>query len=628
MQVKTFPVLKKGGYSAAFFLQHLPACAIAIICFVQQLAYAADNSVIDNIVANATAARLADKPTWASLLHVADGKANIQSNDFLLSRASFSLRQELIATIRFLYGENPANVCRFPARYLWLRSEIRAPALPIESCTELTEFKQRAPADEITVVFASENLAQPSSMMGHILLKLSGKNDKNNQVNHAVSFITDAGGINLPKLFFDSMVIGKAGFFTLAPYEEKLGLYLRDEQRSIWEVELKLSAAQRELIQAHLIELKQTKLTYFFQKYNCATVVDFILSVGADKQLPTTGFWLTPKDVVKRTQDLGLIKESRIIPPNRWLIRAISEQLSATEREAIKQRVDQFEALPSSTQNESEDFIRLQLAKSYHAYRLETKQIAGARAQTYAAELSRLSEEKFGDKRLEATSFKNPIDTPQDSQAEFGVMHRDNSSYIRIGLTPASHRLEDDNRQYFGETELMLFDISILKNIATQHAKLDRFSIYGAKSLIPRDDMSGGISGAIRIGLEQQRDANFHMSRTIYLGGSIGITKRVGSDVDLFALAGLGVSQRSGQLNFYAQPELGMIVREVFDMKSIFSIVMTANAFGDQSKYTKYRFVQSKFFAKRNVSLHLTAETEQQKRKRESAFELSIKYLF
>jgi Domain of unknown function (DUF4105) len=628
MQIKTFPVLKKGGYSAAFFLQHLLICVAAIFCVAQKPAVAAENSVIENIFIDATAARLAEKPTWASLLHVADGKANIQNNDFLLSHANFSLQQELIATIRFLYGGAPANVCRFPARYLWLRREIRVPALPIGSCTELTEFIQRAPADEIAVVFASENLAQPSSMMGHILLKLSGKNEMNNQVNHAVSFITDAGGINLPKLFFDSMVIGKAGFFTLAPYEEKLGLYLRDEQRSIWEVKLKLSAAQRELIQAHLIELKQTKLTYFFQKYNCATVIDFILSVGAGKQLTTTGLWLTPKDVVKRTQELGLIKESRVIPPNRWLIRALSEQLGAAERETIKQRVDRFEPLPSASQNESEDFIRLQLAKSYHAYRLETKQIAGARAQTYAAELNRLSEEKFGDKRLEATSFKNPIDTPQDSQVEFGVMHRDNSNYLRIGLTPASHRLEDDNRQYFGETELMLFDVSILKNVATKHAKLDRFSIYGAKSLIPRDDMSGGISGAIRIGLEQQRDANFYLSRTIYLGGSIGITKRIGSDVDLFALAGLGLSQRSGQLNFYAQPELGMIVREVFDMKSIFSVVMTANAFGDQSKYMKYRFVQSKFFARRNVSLHFTAESEQQKRKRESMLELSIKYLF
>jgi Domain of unknown function (DUF4105) len=628
MQVMAFSVLKKGGYPAAFFLQRLFVYIVVVISLLSQVALAASENFIEKIIASATVAQLAEKPTWASLLHVADGKANIQSDDFLLSRPAFSLEQELIATIRFLYSNNALNVCRFPARYLWLRNEINVPPLPIELCTELTEFKLRAPADEITVVFASENLAQPSSMMGHILLKLSGRNDKNNQVNHAVSFITDAGGINLPKLFFDSMVIGKEGFFTLAPYEEKLGLYLRDEQRSIWEYELKLSATQRELIQAHLIELKQTKLTYFFQKYNCATVVDFILSVGAGKQLPTTGFWLTPKDVVKRTQEFGLIKVSRVLPPNRWLIRAISEQLSNADRDMIKQSVDQFELPPAASKNANIDFLRLQLAKSYHMYRVETKQIVGERSQAYAARLNRLTEDKFSDKGLEATSFKNPIDTPQDSQVELGLLNRNNSNYLRLGITPASHRLEDDNRQYFGETELLLFDVSILKNVATNHTKLDRFAIYGAKSLIPRDDMSGGISGAIRIGLEQQRDANFSLSRTIYLGGSIGVTKRVGGDVDLFALAGLGIAQRSGQLNLYTQPELGVIVREVFDMKSIFSVVMTANAFGDRSIHTKYRFVQSKFFARKNVSLHFTAETEQQKRKHQSAFELSVKYLF
>lgn len=628
MQIKTHSVLKKGGFTAAFFLRLFLLFWLVSICLVPQSAFSARTETIKEIVVAAQTARLAEKPMWASLLHVANGIANIRDEDFLLSQPNFSLEQELVATIHFLYNENTSNVCRFPARYLWLRSEVTAPALAIEACAELNEFKLRAPADEITLVFASENLAQPSSMMGHILIKLSGDNDKKNRVDHAVSFITDAGGMNLPKLFFDSMVIGKKGFFTLSPYDEKLELYLRGEQRSIWEYTLRFDAAKRALIQAHLMELKQTKLTYFFQKYNCATVVDFIVSVGAGKQLPVTGFWLTPKDVVKRADELGLILQSRVVPPNRWLIRAISEQLLPAERDEIKHHVDRLAALPNDSQNLNTEFIRYQLAKSYHAYRVETKQITGAQSQAYSGFLDRLFQEKFKDMRLETSSFKNPIDTPQDSQVELGVLHRDGNNYLRIGLTPASHHLTDDNRQYFGESELLLLDISVLKNISTRQIELDRFTLYGAKSLIPRDDMSGGLSGAIRLGIEPQRDANFQRRKAAFLSGSLGVTKRFWGDVDLFALAGFGVAYRSSELNLYTQPELGIIVRELFEMKSSASAVMTVNAFGDRSKYVTYRFVQSKFFPKQNISLLFTAESEKQHHRRRDLFEIGVKYLF
>lgn len=630
MQVKTFPVLKKGGYQAAFFLQRIFLFCFTGVCLIHHCTFASTAITVEQIVTEAAKARLAEEPTWASLLHVADGKANIQNSDFLLSWPNFSLEQELSATIRFLYGGNKTRVCRYPARYLWIRKQIEAPELPIDACVELSEFKRRAPAHEIAVVFASENLAQPSSMMGHIMLKLSGASDEDDkkQVEHAVSFITDAGGLNLPKLFYDSMVVGKAGFFTLAPYDEKLQLYLREEQRSIWEYALQLNPAQRELIQAHLIELKQSKLTYFFQNYNCATVVDFIISIGAGQQLPVEGFWLTPKDVVKRAQALGLIKESRVVPPNRWLIRAIGEQLEPAERNAIKQHVDRFEGLPSDSSNINTEFIRLQLAKAYHGYRIESSQVAGAHAEAYSDLLNQMSEKTFKDKRLEAISFKNPINTPQDSQFEFGILNRQHKNFLRLSFTPASHHLVDDNRQYFGESELLLFDISVLKNVSTREVELDRFTLYGAKSLISRDDMSGGVSGAIALGIEPQLDASFRRHQTTYLKGSLGITKRYWADIDITALMGLGTSFRSGQLNIYAQPEIGIIVRELFNMKLTASVAMMANALADQSRYLKYRVVQSKFFQKQNVSLHLTAEFEKQNRHHQHSLELSIKYLF
>ncbi len=673
MQISRQFASRKSGYLAAFFLQCRAVnvqdrasfgLAIFIVCIVcsvcagqasaavsppseQQIAQPVSQLSVQvtaqNVaqhIAQARATHLAAKPTWASLLHVADGKANIKTPDFLLSLPDFSLDNELAATIQFLYSgkDEPKNttnrdasaapVCRFPARYLWLKSELNLPPLPIDGCADLSEFKQRAPADRIAIVFASENLAQPSSMMGHILLKLSGDNPLGKPVEHAISFITDAGGMNLPKLFFDSMVVGKKGFFTLSPYDEKLNLYLREEQRSIWEYELTLDSVQRALIQAHLIELKQTDLTYFFQNYNCATVIDFIIAIGASQQLPVDALWLTPKDVIKRAQTLKLIGASRVIAPNRWLIRAINEQINRTDRETVKQAVDEGKAIAADAQNSTEDLLKRQLALAYQAYRIETKQVSGPDAQEYKNQLAKTVGAKYKNQQLEASAFKNPLSTPQDSQLEFGFVRREQARFVRLSFTPATHHIEDDNRHYFSENELLLFDLSVLKNIASRQFFVDRFTVYAAKSLIPYDNMSGGLSGAIRMGFEPQFDAQLRMQKATYLSGALGRTLRYGGDIDVYALLGLGVSVRGGKPNLYGQPEIGLIVREIFDMKSSLSAVLTANAFGDKAKYQQYRFVQSKYFQNRNFSFHITAKSAAQKTHRINSFEASLKYLF
>ena len=53
-------------------------------------------------------------------------------------------------------------------------------------------------------------------------------------------------------------------------------------------------------------ELKHAKLTYFFQDYNCATLLHFVLSLG-DRPLPETPGWMTPKDVVRQLSMAGMI---------------------------------------------------------------------------------------------------------------------------------------------------------------------------------------------------------------------------------------------------------------------------------------------------------------------------------
>lgn len=637
MQIISLMRLKKSGCLAAFFSFILQVLALSMSATVSASESVAEQAAIrpalsvslSKAIIDSRESGLANDPVWSALLHVDKGRANIQDAAFLLSSPDFSLQGELEATLIQLYATNPSQLCRFPARYLWLQQRLNLPELALDSCPELSEFSQLAPAEKIDLVFASENLAQAASMMGHVFLKLSGTRPDGHAVEHAISFYTDAGTINLPKLFFDSMVIGKTGYFTLSPYHEKLQQYLRDEQRTIWEYELRLDAQQLRLIQAHLLELKQAKLIYFFQNYNCATVVDFIVALARKEGLEQQGFWLTPKDVVKRAYAAQLVESSKLISPPRWLARVLSDQLSSQDVLEVKNWVV-HESLPElalSAEKNTRDYLKLELAKAFQAYRLDTGMVTTSSAKNYQANLNTYVRSQFPERQLSVDQSTNPVETPQDSQMELGMARQHGANYVKLGLTPASHHLEDDNRHYLGESELLLFDLSVLKKLEGRELSIDRFVIYGTKSLLPYDALTGGWSGAIRLGLETQDSKRMSPQKMMFVEGGVGVTKRYLSDLDAYALMNAGLGAQGGYGQIYVQPEFGVILREVYDMKTAFSASYRHAIVGNADASVHYRLTQSKFLASQ-LSLHVRIDSNKSGRVWHHAFEMSVKKVF
>lgn len=637
MQIISLMRLKKSGCLAAFFTSILQVLALSMSATVFASEFATEPSAtrpvlserVNKAIAESRESGLANDPVWSALLHVDKGRANIQDPAFLLSLPDFSLQHELEASLVQLYATTPSKLCQFPARYLWLQQRLDLPELALDSCADFSEFSRLAPAEKIDLVFASENLAQAASMMGHVFLKLSGRRPDGHAVEHAISFFTDAGTINLPKLFFDSMVVGKTGYFSLSPYNEKLQQYLRDEQRTIWEYELRLDAQQRRLIQAHLLELKQAKLVYFFQNYNCATVVDFIVALARKETLAQQGFWLTPKDVVKRAYATHLVEKSQLISPPRWLVRVLSDQLSSQDVLEVQNWVVS-ESLPEpvvSSEKSTHDYLKLELAKAFQAYRLDTGIGSTASAKNYQAKLGAYVHSQFPDRQLSVDQSTNPVETPQDSQVELGVVHRSGANYIKLGLTPASHHLEDDNRHYLGESELVLFDLAVLKKTEGRELLLDKLVIYGTKSLLPYDDLTGGWSGAIRLGVETQNSNPKSAQKLMFVEGGVGATKRYLNDFDVYALINAGVGSQNGYGQVYLLPEFGVILREVYDMKTTFSASYRRALIGKADTEVHYRLTQSKFLTSQ-LSLHLRIDARKSGMVWHHGFELSVKKAF
>lgn len=565
---------------------------------------------------------LAAHPTWAALLHVRDGDPMVRDPAFLLTLSQFSPRAELQATLALLQSANGEGVCRFPARYLWLRSQGAMPERSLAHCADLVEFNARAPMEQVALVFASETLSQPSSMMGHVFLKLSGHDGTGVAREHAISFFTEPVTWNLPRLFWRSLVAGMPGFFTLGPYAEQVQGYVGREGRNLWEHPLRLDTAQRHLLQAHLMELRPVQFTYYFQRYNCATLVKQLLAVVKPEVSAQTDLWTTPKDVVRAAQGAGLLEPAQALSAARWTLHLLDQALTAEDVAAVRQAVA-TEDVPLAQADDARGFLRQQAALALNQRWVST----GLRTpEVGTAYQRRLQAAAQSDLALTSSPVFSPSAAPPDAQIAVGLQRRDGDESVVVEFLPASHRLEDRNDMYFNESSLRLFEVALAQSLRGKGTRVERATVYAVESLLPQDRFSGGLSGRFKISHEPQAGSDLRSRSSFVIEGGLGLTRRFGRDLDVFALATAGLGARDGAY-LYAQPSVGFVLRQVFDMKAVVTLSALHNGLGDGRTAREWQWTQAKYFGPNWTVVGSYTLRELGDRRQRQA-ELRLKHLF
>jgi hypothetical protein len=574
----------------------------------------------------ALAQQLPANPVWQALLHSQHQHANITDPTFLLSNDRFSTAAEMALTLEALYSQ-PGAVCRFPARYWWLKQKLALPDLPLDSCPDVQDFRSKAPMDTLSLIFVSETLTQPSSMMGHAFLKLSGQNAQGQALTHAVSFYTDADTFNLPKLLFDSLVTGKQGYFALTPYQEQQSRYTDEEERNVWEYDLKLDSWQRELVRLHLLELKQSDLRYFFQDYNCATVVRFIMALSG--RLPEQGKgWVTPKDLVRVANEAGLIDEQRTITPSRWMTRNLGKQLSAGQLAANQAVLHSNSINPALfTPADEQHYMQLEHAAALNQYSYLQGQLTRSQWLQNDRQLANIRQQQFAGQQLSADARLDPAYAPDDSQISINWQQRNGQHGMLLSYLPVSHWLADDNRSYQRENGLQLLSPSLLIPQHGQRARLDSFVLYGMESLLPYDPTTGGLSGKFRLAYQPQYGKQLQLARATSAIAMGGLTRRLHDDIDLYLLAGGGPGMRSGQVYLQAQAEAGLILRGVFNSKTQLQHSWHRNELNSHEGYRQLAIRQS-LYLNRQHTVWLGAQWRRQGDTTQHDTTLGYKYLF
>lgn len=509
-------------------------------------------------------------PQWKALLRIDASQSYIQDPAFFLNTEP-TLQSELDRVVQSY--SDPAAYCRFPARFLFVGKKLKLSPLDFSKCVELSEFIDRAPMDRLELVFASENLSQASSIMGHVLLKISGRSTKGIDVEHALSFYTDIRDSNFLKLVFESLIVGKNGYFAMAPYADVKSNYLIREQRSLWEYEIKLSDFDRKLLAFHLFELKKIEFRYFFHSYNCSTFVFDFLSVAYPEIREDRGLWITPLDTIRSIYKRELSVNTRSISSSKWSVRSLETTLSPNKvlRKQILDSTQTQLELPGFSPEKS--FLAYQLARSVNHYRHESGVIQTHEWRERDQKLSHQQKLALPDAEIDISQFKSPTNTHPDSAISLGVGRQSGVHSLRLGLLPSAHGLISDAKEYHGEYELVMLAPALLYEIETKKLKLDSWVLYSVQAFSPSSELLPTVSGKFRLGWEMRQNRSSEYERGLFLEGGIGRTYRLLQDVDVYAMLNAGLDQPLE--GFFLQPEFGTFIRQIFSMKTHISATLT-----------------------------------------------------
>jgi hypothetical protein len=214
--------------------------------------------------------------------------------------------------------------CKFPARYLWLKKELKfdPKLLSEKKCGRFNNFYKEIGGKSVSVIFSSYYLNNPSSAFGHTFLRVNkaaqaqtGKRFEllDYGISYAALLTT-----NNPFIYAFASIFGLFdGSLTSMPYYYKVREYNDFESRDLWEYNLNFTQDQVDLLVAHLWELGSTNFHYYYLDENCSYVVLTFLEVAnpdltLTDRLPPV---VIPADTIHAiVQENGLITDIKYRP--------------------------------------------------------------------------------------------------------------------------------------------------------------------------------------------------------------------------------------------------------------------------------------------------------------------------
>ncbi len=471
---------------------------------------------------------LADTHYWHILLHANGDESEIDDpNFFFAPDGKTNPKAELHATLDAFFSDEKkddnSSICRFPARYRWLKKQLNAKDFPQANCVEYKRMLKRVDPHSVTLVFPAAHINSPASMFGHTFLRINSSYNSR-LLSYAINYAADADMKKENGFLFavKGLFGGYFGRYSLLPYYDKLKEYRDSEQRDIWEYNLDLTQKETERMFRHIWELKDTHSYYYFFTENCSYNMLWLLEAGReglDLRKHFT-YQVIPLETVHAAKSEYIITADTFRPSKRTKLLRYEEVIDNNNEEIAVDIVDNNKSVDSLIENEAISLQQKRFILEASIEYLEYRFIKGkVKKERYLDLFHKLTTYRSKLGRGEDLNINTPTDPILGHRAiriEAGGGIREEEGIGYLGIRPAYHDLSDSDYGFLRGTQIEFMDL--LLAYTQDEVRVERATIFSLVSLSQRSTFFPSFSWRTKFGWDTD-----YLSEKAAFNGDVGI---------------------------------------------------------------------------------------------------------
>jgi len=515
----------------------------ALVCAGR--AAGAEASYVNHLINKVGQQKLHQNRYWHILLHYKKTLFGYESviddpRFFLAPDGKHDPQAELAATLRAFFSppDDPANppVCRFIARYAWLKEQLGfdEAQLALASCRKFEKTMEVIRPKAATIIFPAAYMNNPASMFGHTFINIETEN-RSKLLSHAVNysaFTTETNGLVFALKGLSGFY---KGYFSILPYYEKVQEYSDINQRDIWEYRLNFTQAEVKKMVMHIWELQEIYAYYYFFDENCSYHILFLLEAGRPGLHLTDqpNQWVIPIDTVRALQDDGVIESADYRPSRatkiRYLAAALDRQEQKTALSLARGAIAPERVLQRDISLRDKAGI-LDLATEYLQYTYVKKEIPKDRYTALFLGLlqARSTLGKGAGPQHEPPAPADPEKGHESNRVALGFGVKKGTWFEELRLRPAYHSLTDNDAGYERGAQIQFMNTVLRYYSAKNDVQLKSLDVIDIISLSPRDLLFKPFSWKVKTGFRQQLmpDGRDHLIYQLHTGGGYAYSNK------------------------------------------------------------------------------------------------------
>ena len=454
-------------------------------------------------------------PLWLKMLYYDKDGAGfvsiVENEDFFIAKdGRYNPKAEYEASIKAL-NDDKTKKCEMPARFLYLKKEGKVDGT-LQECVQYNQFVNDLRPKALTLIFTNAYMSNPSSLFGHTLFRIDTNRKGTQLLAHGANFGADTGEDSGVIFALKGVVGGYFGVFSVNPYYDVINLYNNIENRDIWEYELNLSDEELEMFVAHIWEIRNAKIRYYFASQNCSYVLLRVLEAIKKDINIVNKFkgYTVPLSLLKELNKVeGLIKNTNYRPSRMSKLKYRETQMNDKQKEAFVRIIKKDEFVVDELKDEEKADV-FETAYQYIQYKYVERELE---LKEYRKKSFKLLTERS--KILNQTLYfeelkegENPIYAHK--QREFGVAYGsdNNNGFYELSFKPLYNSLLSDSYGLLKGAEINMLDMSFRYYHDDNKLKLDKVDLLKIRSLAVDDIMFSPYSYDLRVGYEQKREDN------------------------------------------------------------------------------------------------------------------------